>query len=82
MVKVKLSICQLLALLATCFVPSSCLANSLALKLEVTCSSEALVNFQYTTQHYIVDDRTLIIILICDMMAESQTSGMSRGGHC
>jgi hypothetical protein len=36
----------------------SCLAYSLTLKMEATCSSE-MVNFQQTTQHYTPDDRTL-----------------------
>jgi starvation-inducible outer membrane lipoprotein len=60
---VKLFFCQLQALLATCFMLASCLAYSLALKMEVTRSSEALVDFQQTIQHYIADNRTLIIIL-------------------
>jgi hypothetical protein len=41
------------------FVLSSCLAYSLALKMETACSSKTLVNFQWTRQHYIPEDRTL-----------------------
>jgi hypothetical protein len=44
--------------LATCFMLVSCLAYSLALKMEVTCSSETLADFQLTTQHYIPEDGT------------------------
>jgi hypothetical protein len=44
---------------ATCFMLVSCLAYSSTLKMEVTCSSETLAGFQWTTQHYIPQDRTL-----------------------
>jgi hypothetical protein len=37
----------------------SCLAYFSTLKTEVTCSSEALVDFQRTTRDYIPEDRTL-----------------------
>jgi hypothetical protein len=33
---------------------------SLILKMEAICSSETLVNFSHTTQHYIPEDRTLL----------------------
>jgi hypothetical protein len=44
---------------ATCFTLVSCLACSLALKMEVTYSSEMSVDFQRTTRRYIPEDRTL-----------------------
>jgi hypothetical protein len=47
------------ALLAASFTPLSCLAYFLTLKMETTCSSETSVDFQWTTQHYIREDRTL-----------------------
>jgi hypothetical protein len=41
------------------FPPPPCLSYSLTLKIEVTCSSEMLVDFQQTTQRYIPEDRIL-----------------------
>jgi hypothetical protein len=38
------------------FVLVSCLAYSLALKMEVTCSSEMAVDFQRATWHYIPEE--------------------------
>jgi hypothetical protein len=46
-------------LLATYFMLVSCVAYSLTLKMETTCSSETLVEFQWTTWRYIPEDRTL-----------------------
>jgi starvation-inducible outer membrane lipoprotein len=46
-----------IALLATCVMLVSCLSSS-TLKMEATCSSKTLVNFQWTAQHYIQEDRT------------------------
>jgi hypothetical protein len=46
---------------ATCFTLVSYLAYSLTLKMEATCSSETLVDFQRTSQHYIPEDRTLFL---------------------
>jgi hypothetical protein len=46
-------------LLATCFMLVSCMAYSLNLKMEVTCSSETSVDFQWTAWRYIPEDRTL-----------------------
>jgi hypothetical protein len=51
----------------------SCLAYSLILKTEVTCSSETLVHFQWTTWHYIAEDRTLVSLLF---------NGELDGGPC
>jgi hypothetical protein len=31
------------------------------LRIEVTCSSKMSVDFQWTTQHYVQEDRTLLI---------------------
>jgi hypothetical protein len=47
------------ALLATCFTLVSCSVYSSNLKMEVTCSSETLVDFQRTAGRYIPEDRTL-----------------------
>jgi hypothetical protein len=52
------------ALLATCFMLISCSANSSALKMEVTCSSEMSVNIQLTIWCYIPEDRTLHKIFV------------------
>jgi hypothetical protein len=41
----------MLFLFATCFLLISCLACSLTLKMEVTCFSEMLVDFQQTAKH-------------------------------
>jgi hypothetical protein len=46
------------ALLATCFTLVSCMTYSLTLKMQGTCSSETLVDFQQTTLCYIPEDRT------------------------
>jgi hypothetical protein len=51
------------ALLATCFMLVSCLAYYLTLKIEVTYSSKTSVDFQWTTQHYIPEDRTAPLTL-------------------
>jgi hypothetical protein len=37
----------------------SYLAYPLALKMEITCSSEVLVNFKWTAWYYIPEERTL-----------------------
>jgi hypothetical protein len=37
----------------------SCLADSLTLNMDAKCSSETFVEFQWTTQHHIPEDRTL-----------------------
>jgi hypothetical protein len=47
------------AMLATCFMVVSCLAFSLTMKMEATGSSEMPVDFQWTMQCYISEDRTL-----------------------
>jgi hypothetical protein len=47
------------ALSSSCFMLVSCLAYSLSLKMEVTCSTETSVDFQWTTHCYIPGDRTL-----------------------
>jgi hypothetical protein len=47
------------ALPASCFLLVSCLAYSLILKMEVTCSSKTQPDFEQTTWHYIPEDRTL-----------------------
>jgi hypothetical protein len=39
--------------------PVSCLAYSLTLKMEVACSSETSVDFQWTTHCYIPEDTTV-----------------------
>jgi hypothetical protein len=41
---------------ATYFMFVSCLAYYSTLKMEVTCSSKTLVDFQWTTQEYIPED--------------------------
>jgi hypothetical protein len=46
-------------LLATCFTLVSWFAYSLALKMEVTWSSETSADYQQTTRHYIPEDRIL-----------------------
>jgi hypothetical protein len=48
------------SLLATCFMLVPCFAYSSTLKMNVTCSSETLVDFQQTTRQYIPEVRTLI----------------------
>jgi hypothetical protein len=48
-------------LIASCWVPR--LAYSLTLKMEATCSSETLVDFQRTTRRYIEQDRTRLLML-------------------
>jgi hypothetical protein len=53
------------ALVSACFMLVSCLAYSLALKMEVTCSSGMSADFQWTTQCYMSKDRTLNNILGC-----------------
>jgi hypothetical protein len=51
-------------LLATCFMLVSCMAYSLTLEMEVTCSSKTSVDFQWTAQCYISEDRTLLNIMV------------------
>jgi hypothetical protein len=51
----------------------SFLAYSLTLKMEVICSSETLFDFQWTTWHYIAEDRTLVSLLF---------NGELDGGPC
>jgi hypothetical protein len=50
-------------LFATCFAPLFCMAYFSALKMEAVCSSETSVDFQWTTQHDIPEDRTLFILI-------------------
>jgi hypothetical protein len=45
------------ALFAACFMLVSCLAYSSTLKMEATCSSKTLADFQLTTLWYILKDR-------------------------
>jgi hypothetical protein len=45
--------------LATCFTLVSCMTYSSTLKTGVTCSSKTSVDLQWTTQHYIPEDRIL-----------------------
>jgi hypothetical protein len=45
--------------MAAIFTLVSCLAYSLTLKMEAMCSSEMSVDLQWTTRHYIPEDRTL-----------------------
>jgi hypothetical protein len=47
------------ALLATCFHACFLFGLFSTLKMEATCSSEAFVEFQRTTQQYIPEDRTV-----------------------
>jgi hypothetical protein len=47
------------ALLATCFMLVSCSPSS-NLKMEVTCSSEASVDLQWTTRRYIPEVTTFL----------------------
>jgi ABC-type uncharacterized transport system permease subunit len=47
------------AVLGTCFVLVSCLVYSLILKVEVICSSETSVDFQWSVQSCNPEDRTL-----------------------
>jgi hypothetical protein len=51
---------KLVADLATCFMLVFCLAYSLNLKMEATCSSETLADFQGTTWRYIPEYGTLL----------------------
>jgi hypothetical protein len=41
---------------AACFMVVSCLAYSLTLKMEATFFSKTSVGFQWTTQHYILEN--------------------------
>jgi hypothetical protein len=61
------NICCDLGGFATCFMLVSCLAYSVTLKMEATCSSKTLVDFQRTTWHYIPEDRTLgwVLCVMC-----------------
>jgi hypothetical protein len=56
--------CVVAVLLATCFMPVSCLAHSSILKMEATFSYETSVDIQQTTQRYIPEDRTFQYSLI------------------
>jgi hypothetical protein len=47
------------ALFAASFMLVSSLAYSLTPKMDVPCSSEMLVDFQQTTQHYLPEERAL-----------------------
>lgn len=47
------------SLLAVCFMLASCSAFSLTMKVEVTCSSNILVDFHWITWRYISGERTL-----------------------
>jgi hypothetical protein len=51
------------ALLATCFMLVSVLAYSATLKMEVTCSSKTSVDFWWATWRYILENRTLLLIV-------------------
>jgi hypothetical protein len=44
---------------AACFALVPCLVYSWTIKMEVTCSSEMLVDLQRTIRHYVPEDRTL-----------------------
>jgi hypothetical protein len=52
------------ALLATCFMLVSCLAYSSSMMMEVTFSSDTIVDFQQTMQHYATEDKTVRTIYI------------------
>jgi hypothetical protein len=43
------SLLKVIPLLSSCFMLVSCLAYNSTLEIEVTCSSEMLVDFQWTT---------------------------------
>jgi hypothetical protein len=43
-----------------CFVQASCMAYSSTLRLEAKCSANMSVDFQWTTQHHIPEDITLL----------------------
>jgi hypothetical protein len=65
---------KLIPLLATCFTLFSCLAYSFTLKMESTFSPKMLVDLQWTTFHYIPEDRTLhttYSVLFKEMMSVS-----------
>jgi hypothetical protein len=51
--------CKPLVLLSACLMLVSCLAYSLALKIEVIYSSKTMVIFQQITWHYISEDRII-----------------------
>jgi hypothetical protein len=44
------------------------LAYSSTMKMEATHSSKTSVNFQLTTQHYILEDRTFLVILVANLL--------------
>jgi hypothetical protein len=48
-------------LLPTCFMLVSCLAYSSSLKMAI-CSSEILVDFEWTIWYYILEDRNLAVL--------------------
>lgn len=56
------------ALPATCVDASFVLSYSSTLKMEVTCSFETLGDFQWTTSHYILEDRTLELIVVTNFV--------------
>jgi hypothetical protein len=60
--------------LATSCMLVSCLAYSSTLKMEVTYTCETSVDFQRTTQRYILEDRTLHIYLCRDSRIPSRES--------
>jgi hypothetical protein len=48
------------AFLAPCFMLVSCMAYTSTLKMEVTFFSKTWADFQWTTQHYIPEERTVL----------------------
>jgi hypothetical protein len=53
------------ALLANYFMLVTSLALSSTLKMEVTYSCKTLVNYRWTTEHYIQEDRTFWVSIKC-----------------
>jgi hypothetical protein len=62
------------ALLYMSFVLVSCLAYYLTLRMEVTCSSKMLVDFQLTTWCSVPEDRTLDPLLLLHMFSQCVTA--------
>jgi hypothetical protein len=58
----------------------SCLAYSLTLKMEATCSSKTSVDFQQTAWHYIPEDRTLYKNVIKQDGSSSNALDLYSGG--
>jgi hypothetical protein len=54
---------QSLSMLNNCFMLVSCLAYSLAPKMEATFSSETLVDFRWITRLYVLGDTTLRLLI-------------------